>query len=39
MAGNERMPTEIGWERRPTTMPSSEREYYTMLLMQAAGVI
>jgi hypothetical protein len=38
LLGNERMPTEIGWTRRPTTMPSSEREYYTMLLMEAAGV-
>ncbi|ETS80520.1 hypothetical protein PFICI_08049 [Pestalotiopsis fici W106-1] len=36
---NERMPTEIGWSRRPTTMQSSEREYYTMLLMQAGGVL
>ncbi|KAK6212409.1 hypothetical protein LQW54_005362 [Pestalotiopsis sp. IQ-011] len=36
---NERMPTEIGWSRRPTVMQSSEREYYTMLLMQAGGVL
>ncbi|KAK9422061.1 putative Heme haloperoxidase family profile domain-containing protein [Seiridium unicorne] len=36
---NERFPTEIGWSRRPTTMPSSEREYYTRLLMEAGGVL
>ncbi|KAL4783823.1 Chloroperoxidase [Aspergillus varians] len=35
---NERMPTEIGWQRRNTTMPSSEREKYSKLLMEAAGV-
>lgn len=32
------MPTEIGWTRRPTTMPSSERVKYTRLLQEAAGV-
>ncbi|KAF9885065.1 hypothetical protein FE257_000796 [Aspergillus nanangensis] len=35
---NERMPTEIGWKRRSTTMPSSERLKYTRLLEEAAGV-
>jgi len=35
---NERMPTEIGWERRPTVMQSSERTKYTRELMNAAGV-
>ncbi|KAL4880358.1 hypothetical protein BJY04DRAFT_219353 [Aspergillus karnatakaensis] len=35
---NERMPTEIGWQRRTTTMQGSERLKYTRLLMDAAGV-
>ncbi|KAL5340168.1 Chloroperoxidase [Aspergillus crustosus] len=35
---NERMPTEIGWQRRTTTMQGSERLKYTRLLMEAAGV-
>ncbi|KAL4861205.1 hypothetical protein BDV12DRAFT_208265 [Aspergillus spectabilis] len=35
---NERMPTEIGWQRRPTTMQSAERLKYTRLLMESAGV-
>lgn len=32
------MPTEIGWQRRNTTMQGSERVRYTRLLMEAAGV-
>jgi hypothetical protein len=36
--GNERMPTEIGWQRRTTTMQGSERLKYTRLLMESAGV-
>jgi hypothetical protein len=32
------MPTEIGWQRRKTTMKGSERVKYTRLLMEAAGV-
>ncbi|KAI1063581.1 hypothetical protein LB506_005869 [Fusarium annulatum] len=35
---NERMPTEIGWQRRPTIMRGSERIEFTRKLMQAAGV-
>ncbi|KAG9196773.1 hypothetical protein G6514_004691, partial [Epicoccum nigrum] len=35
---NERMPTEIGWTRRPTVMQSSERTKFTRELMDAAGV-
>lgn len=35
--GNERLPTEIGWTRRPTVMQSSERAKFTRMLMQAAG--
>ncbi|KAG5777419.1 hypothetical protein H9Q73_008918 [Fusarium xylarioides] len=35
---NERMPTEIGWQRRPTIMRGSERVEFTRKLMQAAGV-
>ncbi|KAL4803342.1 Chloroperoxidase [Aspergillus unguis] len=35
---HERMPTEIGWQRRNTTMPSSERQKYSELLAEAAGV-
>ncbi|KAL3470346.1 Cloroperoxidase [Aspergillus californicus] len=35
---NERMPTEIGWQRRNTTMQTSERLKYTKLLMESAGV-
>ncbi|KAL4895297.1 Peroxidase, family 2-domain-containing protein [Aspergillus ambiguus] len=34
---NERMPTEIGWQRRGTTMQSSERVEYTQKLMDSAG--
>ncbi|KAI1011805.1 hypothetical protein LB503_004832 [Fusarium chuoi] len=37
-AGNERMPTEIGWQRRSTIMRASERIEFTRKLMQAAGV-
>lgn len=37
-AGNERLPTEIGWTRRPTVMQSSEREKFTRDLKEAAGV-
>ncbi|KAI7761100.1 hypothetical protein LZL87_011505 [Fusarium oxysporum] len=37
-AENERMPTEIGWQRRTTTMRGSERIEFTRKLMQAAGV-
>lgn len=36
--GNECMPTEIGWQRRPTTMQSLERVKYTRMLEEAAGV-
>jgi len=36
--GNERMPTEIGWQRRNTTMKGSERREYSNLLKEAAGV-
>jgi hypothetical protein len=32
------MPTEIGWQRRTTTMQGSERLLYTLRLMRAAGV-
>ncbi|OJJ52387.1 hypothetical protein ASPSYDRAFT_189715 [Aspergillus sydowii CBS 593.65] len=35
---NERMPTEIGWQRRNTTMQGSERRKYSNLLQEAAGV-
>lgn len=35
---NERMPTEIGWSRRPTVMQGSERTKFTRELMDAAGV-
>ncbi|PLB34724.1 peroxidase family protein [Aspergillus candidus] len=35
---NERMPTEIGWQRRNVTMRSSERIKYTLKLMKSAGV-
>ncbi|KAK2689298.1 hypothetical protein QWA68_011409 [Fusarium oxysporum] len=35
---NERMPTEIGWQRRATIMRGSERIEFTRTLMQAAGV-
>ena len=35
--GNERMPTEIGWTRRPTVMQTSERTKFTRALMEAAG--
>jgi hypothetical protein len=35
---NERMPTEIGWQRRTTTMRGSERIAFTRRLMEAAGV-
>ncbi|KAG9502086.1 hypothetical protein J7337_007802 [Fusarium musae] len=35
---NERMPTEIGWQRRPTIMRGTERIEFTRKLMQAAGV-
>lgn len=38
LSGNERMPTEIGWHRRNTTMQGTERLKYTRLLMEAAGV-
>ncbi|KAJ4336314.1 hypothetical protein N0V87_005465 [Didymella glomerata] len=34
---NERLPTEIGWTRRPTVMQTSERTKFTRELMQAAG--
>ncbi|EAT87589.2 hypothetical protein HBH56_053050 [Parastagonospora nodorum] len=34
---NERMPTEIGWTRRPTVMETSERTKFTRALMDAAG--
>jgi len=36
--GNERLPTEIGWQRRTKTMQGSERVEFTKRLMQAAGV-
>ncbi|KAL4994627.1 Chloroperoxidase [Aspergillus recurvatus] len=35
---NERMPTELGWQRRDVTMKGSERIKYSKLLMEAAGV-
>lgn len=35
---NERMPTEIGWQRRTTTMRGSERMAFSRKLMEAAGV-
>jgi hypothetical protein len=35
---NERLPTEIGWQRRTITMRGTERIEYTKKLMQAAGV-
>ncbi|KAL4757798.1 peroxidase family protein [Aspergillus foveolatus] len=35
---NERMPTELGWQRRNVTMKGSERIKYSQLLMEAAGV-
>ncbi|KAL2813635.1 Cloroperoxidase [Aspergillus cavernicola] len=35
---NERMPTEIGWQRRNVTMQTSERVEFTNLLKEAAGV-
>lgn len=38
LVGNERMPTEIGWQRRNVTMRSSERIKYTLKLMKSAGV-
>ena len=34
---NERLPTEIGWVRRPTVMKTSERLKFTRMLMEAAG--
>jgi len=37
IVGNERMPTEIGWTRRPTVMQTSERTKFTRALMEAAG--
>lgn len=36
-AGNERLPTDIGWTRRPTVMKTSERTRFTRKLMEAAG--
>lgn len=36
-AENERLPTEIGWKRRPTEMPSSERVKYSQMLEKAGG--
>ena len=38
LVGNERMPTEIGWQRRNTTMRGSERIKYTLKLMKSADV-
>ncbi|KAM0247557.1 hypothetical protein ACHAP5_004007 [Fusarium lateritium] len=35
---NERLPTEIGWQRRNTTMRGSERVKFTNMLMEAGGV-
>jgi hypothetical protein len=35
---NERLPTEIGWQRRTKTMQGSERVEFTKRLMEAAGV-
>ncbi|KAI1056368.1 hypothetical protein LB507_002378 [Fusarium sp. FIESC RH6] len=35
---NERMPTEIGWQRRTVTMRGSERMAFSRKLMEAAGV-
>ena len=35
---NERLPTEIGWQRRTKTMQGSERVAFTKKLMEAAGV-
>jgi hypothetical protein len=35
---NERLPTEIGWQRRTTIMRGIERLAFTRKLMQAAGV-
>ncbi|EKJ76010.1 hypothetical protein FPSE_03782 [Fusarium pseudograminearum CS3096] len=35
---NERLPTEIGWQRRTTTMRGIERIEFTRKLMEAAGV-
>ncbi|KAM0269690.1 hypothetical protein ACHAPA_003897 [Fusarium lateritium] len=35
---NERLPTEIGWQRRNTTMRGSERVKFTKMLMEAGGV-
>ncbi|KAM0342063.1 hypothetical protein ACHAPU_009791 [Fusarium lateritium] len=35
---NERLPTEIGWKRRTTTMKGTERVAFTKKLMEAAGV-
>ena len=35
---NERMPTEIGWQRRNVTMRGSERMAFSRKLMEAAGV-
>ncbi|KAF4996556.1 hypothetical protein FGRMN_4440 [Fusarium graminum] len=35
---NERLPTEIGWKRRTTTMRGTERIAFTKKLMEAAGV-
>ena len=32
------MPTEIGWQRRNTTMRGSERIKYTLKLMKSADV-
>jgi hypothetical protein len=35
---NERLPTEIGWQRRTKTMQGTERVAFTKKLMEAAGV-
>ncbi|KAM0693775.1 hypothetical protein Q7P36_007032 [Cladosporium allicinum] len=35
---DERLPTEIGWQRRTKTMQGSERVAFTKKLMEAAGV-
>ena len=35
---NERLPTEIGWQRRTKTMQGSECVAFTKKLMEAAGV-
>ncbi|KAL2860991.1 peroxidase family protein [Aspergillus lucknowensis] len=36
---NERMPTEIGWQRRKTTMKGSERLEYSLKLIIAGGQV